>query len=189
VAVLSFGGSKLLTAGRGGALLTRRADVYQRVKIFSRRGNEAFALSELQAAVLIPQLARLDQRNAQRRAAAERLAARLRQLDSLTPLANRAENSQPAYYKLGMKYNAQAVGGATRESFVAAAQAEGLALGAGFPGFVLRSHRRCRHVGPLENSRQASSSMLVLHHPVLLEPPEVIDRVADCLAKVEKALR
>jgi dTDP-4-amino-4,6-dideoxygalactose transaminase len=39
VGILSFGGSKLLTAGRGGALLTRHADVYQRAKLFLHRGN------------------------------------------------------------------------------------------------------------------------------------------------------
>src|SRR4051794_16448877 len=32
VGVLSFGGSKLLSAGRGGALLTSKADVYQRAR-------------------------------------------------------------------------------------------------------------------------------------------------------------
>jgi dTDP-4-amino-4,6-dideoxygalactose transaminase len=57
VGVLSFGGSKLLTAGRGGALLTSRADVFQRAKIYHERGNQAFPLSELQCAVLPPQIA------------------------------------------------------------------------------------------------------------------------------------
>ncbi|HEX4149179.1 MAG TPA: DegT/DnrJ/EryC1/StrS aminotransferase family protein, partial [Pirellulales bacterium] len=50
VAALSFGGSKLLSAGRGGALLTQRADAAQRAKIFCEQGNHAFPLSELQAA-------------------------------------------------------------------------------------------------------------------------------------------
>src|SRR5262249_53595042 len=39
VGVLSFGGSKLLTAGRGGALLTRHPDVYQRIRTWLHRGN------------------------------------------------------------------------------------------------------------------------------------------------------
>src|SRR5262249_57128914 len=37
--VLSFGGSKLLSAGRGGALLTDRADVYQRARSRCLRAN------------------------------------------------------------------------------------------------------------------------------------------------------
>ena len=48
-AALSFGGSKLLSAGRGGALLTNDNAIYQRAKIFGSRGNEAFPLSQLQA--------------------------------------------------------------------------------------------------------------------------------------------
>ena len=73
VGVLSFGGSKLLSAGRGGALLTDRSDVVQRIKIYSERGNQAYPLSELQAAVLLPQLESLAERN--HAAAAERDAA------------------------------------------------------------------------------------------------------------------
>ena len=63
VSILSFGGSKLLTAGRGGAVLTNDAQILQRIKIFADRGNQAFPLSELQAAVLRPQLRKLDERN------------------------------------------------------------------------------------------------------------------------------
>src|SRR2546430_1767377 len=39
VGVLSFGGSKLLTAGRGGAILTRRRDTHQRARVALHRGN------------------------------------------------------------------------------------------------------------------------------------------------------
>src|SRR5262249_18400881 len=66
VGILSFGGSKLLTAGRGGALLTNRPEIHQRAKLWQQRGNIVNPLSELQAAVLLPQLAKLDDRNAVR---------------------------------------------------------------------------------------------------------------------------
>jgi len=39
-------------------------------------------------------------------------------------------------------------------------------------------------VGELPNSREAASSALVLHHPVLLEPPDVIEQVALAMEKV-----
>lgn len=187
-AALSFGGSKLLSAGRGGAVLTRHADAYQRGKIFCEHGNHAFPLSELQAAVLLPQLARLAERNAARRAAAERLVSRLAGLPGLTPLVNHAA-STPAYYKLGLQYDARAMGGRSRAEFVAAAQAEGVAIDAGFRGFALRGPGRCRVAGELVESRRAAKSCLVLHHPVLLEGPETIDRVADALRKIATAWR
>lgn len=182
-AALSFGGSKLLSAGRGGAVLTRHADAYQRGKIFCEHGNHAFPLSELQAAVLLPQLARLAERNAARRAAADRLMSRLAGVPGLAPLLNRAA-STPVYYKLGLQYDAQALGGRSRAELIAAAQAEGVAIDAGFRGFALRGPGRCRVAGELVESRRAAEAALVLHHPVLLEPPETIDRVADALIKI-----
>src|SRR5262249_13814897 len=43
VGILSFGGSKMLTAGRGGALLTRHAEVFQRAKVALARGVQQWA--------------------------------------------------------------------------------------------------------------------------------------------------
>src|SRR5206468_10643524 len=68
VGTLSFGGSKLLTAGRGGALLFRDAQLFQRAKLWLHRGLQQWApLSELQAAALRPQLRKLREATARRR--------------------------------------------------------------------------------------------------------------------------
>src|SRR5262249_49154327 len=83
VGILSFGGSKLLSAGRGGALLTHRADVLQRARTWNLRGNLVCPLSELQAAVLLPQIEKLDARNAQRASAVRELTERLRDFPGL----------------------------------------------------------------------------------------------------------
>src|SRR5262249_16778136 len=83
--VLGFGGSKLLTAGRGGALLTRHADVHQRVRLALNRGNTTCPLSELQAAVLLPQVDKLDARNVRRAAAVRLLTAGLADVPGLRP--------------------------------------------------------------------------------------------------------
>ncbi|HEV3004828.1 MAG TPA: aminotransferase class I/II-fold pyridoxal phosphate-dependent enzyme [Pirellulales bacterium] len=183
VAVMSFGGSKLLTAGRGGAILSRRADVHQRAKVFCEQGNHAFPLSELQAAVLLPQLAKLRDRNARRFAAVERLLGNLSDVPCLKPLENRAVSSVPVFYKVGFQFDATAAG-RSRAEFIATAQAEGVAIDAGFRGFAQRSQKRCRIEGDLTESRRAAESALVLHHPILLEPDDVIDRVAGALHKV-----
>jgi hypothetical protein len=86
-----------------------------------------------------------------------------------------------------MKFSANAIGGRARDEFLAAAQAEGVALDAGFRGFVLRTSRRCRLTGDLAESRRAGADCVVLHHPVLLESNEVVDQVADAIAKVARA--
>ena len=184
VGVLSFGGSKLLTAGRGGALLMQSAEVHQRAKVFAERGNSAFPLSELQAAVLIPQLAALDERNARRAANVARLHAALGDVASLLPVVNHAPHSQAAYYKVAWRWVTETADGLDRERLIAAVRAEGVALNAGFRGFDRRGPRRCRKVGPLVNSRAAAEGTVLLHHPVLLESGETIDTVAAAIRKV-----
>lgn len=180
--VLSFGGSKLLTAGRGGAVLTRHADIHQRMKIFAQRGNDAFPLSELQAAVLLPQLTKLAARNAIRRQRAEQLLAATEPQEELVPLTN-AVPGAPSYYKLAWRYRGPK---RTREEFIQAVQAAGVALDAGFRGFTLRSARRCRKVGALPHSAQAAEQTVLLHHPVLLESAETVAAVAQVLLRASE---
>src|SRR5262245_5336669 len=104
VGILSFGGSKLLSAGRGGALLTSRADLNQRAKTWQQRGNLLCPLSELQAAVLLAQLAKLRSRNAQRLANVKLLFQLLHDVPGLTPLRNRPTEHHPGFYKVGFQY-------------------------------------------------------------------------------------
>jgi dTDP-4-amino-4,6-dideoxygalactose transaminase len=160
--VLSFGGSKLLTAGRGGAVLTNDGAIAQRIRLYTQRGNEAYPLSELQAAVLLPQLERLDDRNARRRECVLLLERLLNDRRGLLPFRNdfgcgapdgahadpgaRSESAAivpgpgrqhstmtvPGYYKLGLQYDPCAFEGLPRDGFVAAMRAEGIALDAGF---------------------------------------------------------
>ena len=183
VSVLSFGGSKLLTAGRGGALLTSLPEVHQRVKIFSERGNHAFPLSELQAAVLLPQLDKLAANNQQRSERVTQLQRALADIACLRPIQAGPED-QPAYYKLAWLYDPEACGGCSRGEYLAAIRAEGVALDAGFRGFARRGPARCRRSGLLEHSQAAAERTILLHHPVLLENSDTIKHVAEAFRKV-----
>lgn len=187
--VLSFGGSKLLTAGRGGAVLTRDAAVQQRIRVYAQRGNDAFPLSELQAAVLVPQWDRLPQRNAQRRDAVRRLQELLHGVEALRALPPVPETAQPAYYKVAWYYSPEHAGGYSRDEFLAAVAAEGVPLDAGFRGFVRRGDRRCRHAGPLDEARRAAENLVVLHHPILLEGADTLQRLAAAILKVVRAFQ
>lgn len=181
--VLSFGGSKLLTAGRGGAVFTSQAEVHQRIKVFAERGNDAFPLSELQAAVLVPQWAKLDARNERRRASVAHLLAQLADLDALRRVQSSSPGNTPSYYKLAWRFDA-GPHGVPRDDAIAALQAGGLPLDAGFRGFAERSDRRCRRVGSLEHARIAARDTILLHHPVLLQPPSAMDRLAAGIRQV-----
>ncbi|MEX2113368.1 MAG: aminotransferase class V-fold PLP-dependent enzyme [Pirellulales bacterium] len=187
VGVLSFGGSKLLTAGRGGALLTADDEIHQRCKIYCHRGNHAFPMSELQAAVLVPQLSKLAERNRRRAASVEQLRAETVDVPTLRPLVNRTSAATPTYYKVAWQYLPAAAGDAPIDEFVAALAAEGAPLDRGFRGFASRGQRRCRKSGTLDHSRRAAESTILLHHPILLEPPEQISLLARAMAKVAAA--
>jgi perosamine synthetase len=184
--VISFGGSKLLSAGRGGALLTRHAEVAQRARTHQLRGNLVCPLSELPAAVLLPQLAKLDHRNRRRAENVARLLTQLRDVPALTPFANSPDAGQPGYYKLGFQFD-EAKFGVPRTVFLAAVQAEGIALSDGFgAAHVGRSPRRFRRGTDLGESERAHHGCVVLHHPVLLGEPGEVDAVAHAVRKVHR---
>ncbi|HEY5313605.1 MAG TPA: aminotransferase class V-fold PLP-dependent enzyme [Pirellulales bacterium] len=186
--VLSFGGSKLLSAGRGGAVLCHQAEVQQRAKIFCEQGNHAFPLSELQALVVHPQLESLPSRHGRRLQAVARLLAGLQDTPGLRPLTGLPDDSSPAYYKLAFEYRGAALGNCPREQFVRMVQAEGIALDTGFRGFLQRGPRRCRRGMSLHVAGQAAERAVLLHHPALLEEPTRLDHIAAGLKKVCTAL-
>ena len=186
IGVISFGGSKLLSAGRGGALLTSSPEIRQRAQVYCNRGNHAYPLSELQATVLLPQLERLDHRNRERSAGVSKLAEGLKPYPGLRLLDNRETSAFPGYYKLGFQYDSGGFHGLPREMFVRAARAEGIEFNVGFRAFHLcRSSRRFRKAGALSFATIADANMLALHHPALLGGDESIDQVTRCVHRIQ----
>jgi dTDP-4-amino-4,6-dideoxygalactose transaminase len=185
VGVLSFGGSKLLSAGRGGALLTRRDDVHQRARVLQARGNVVCPLSELQAAALLPQLDKLDAATVRRLAGVARLTERLRDVPGLRPFAvGPSDAVTPAYYKLGFQFD-EAAFGLSRQRLVAALRAEGVAFDEGFRALhVGRSPSRFRRGGDLSEADRAHRGAVVLHHPVLLGSEADVSDVAAAVRKI-----
>ena len=178
-AVLSFGGSKLLSAGRGGAVFTNNESVWQRINVFKDRGNDTFALSQLQAAVLNPQLDSLDDDNALRTHNALKLIDRTALIGGVDGLSY-AENEVPVFYKVAwlLKSCQQ------RATLLAEARQLGLPLFEGFMGFVKRSERRCGKPVSLRNSESASDRTVLLHHPILLAEDSVFEEVSEQLVQL-----
>jgi dTDP-4-amino-4,6-dideoxygalactose transaminase len=168
IGILSFGGSKLLSAGRGGALLTNRAELHQRLRVLLRRGVQQWAaLSELQAAALRPQLARLNERHARRAAAVAQLDMLLADVPGLRRFEDNCDCS-PAYYKVGFQFD-ESAWGVSRDRFADALRAEGIAIDPGFRAVhVGRGTGRFRAAGDLAEAERAHRGALVLHHPILL---------------------
>jgi perosamine synthetase len=184
VGILSFGGSKLLTAGRGGVLLTRHADVYQRARVWLHRGNHVCPLSELQAAVVAPQLDRLADHNARRTDRVALLRQHLANVPGFRLFDNREIEGLAGYYKVGFQFNAERFG-LSRERFVAAARGEGIALDEGFRALHMgRSPSRWRAAGPLVQAEKAHHGAVVLHHPILLGTAAEVEQVAAAVEKI-----
>ena len=180
--VFSFGGSKLLTSGRGGCVLTNDRNILQRIKIFSERGNDAFPLSQLQAAAVLPQLESLSAKNRIRVQNFRELA---RQTKSLNRLRVQDTASRTTtYYKVPIRVPA-----ADRNFIIESLNAEGISCGAGFNGFVQRARSgRCKVTGELLHAKLAVDETLLLHHPFLLGDSGVLEQVAHGLAKVDAAI-
>lgn len=184
VGVLSFGGSKLLTAGRGGAVLTRQPELLQRARLTLGRGIQQWAaLSELQAAVLLPQVGELAERTILREARVGQFLNAIRDIPGLRPFGPAPSNSRRAYYKLGF-YLDEAAFGLTRDVFVKALRAEGVAFDPGFRALhVGRAPGRYRAGGPLTHAEIAGRTVVGLHHPVLGLGLAEIEQVAVAIRK------
>ena len=189
IGILSFGGSKLLTAGRGGALLTQDAAIAQRVRIHTQRGNDVYPLSELQAAVLLPQLEQLAERNRTRAANVHQLLSLLSDVAGLRCFVDRDACENPAdlpgFYKLGFWHDSAMFAGLPRDHVARALRAEGIAFDPGFRA-LHRTHSRSRFraVNDLPHATRADESLLVLHHPVLLGSDSDLRQVRQALVKL-----
>ena len=181
VGVFSFGGSKLLTAGRGGAIVTTSSQIAQRMIRFADRGNDAFPMSALQAAVLVPQFEQIDRLNEQRRVATKHLS-QLLSAEGLSKLiAFDFAHTTGATYKLPFFACTS-----DRETLLQVLQAEGIPIDIGFRGFLKRPPRRCRRVGDLPNCQRAAEQTMLLHHPVLLGDLPLLNDLVHGFEKVER---
>ena len=174
-AILSFGGGKTISAGRGGALLARNPVLGQRAKLAGGAGSGPYQLSELQAAVVLAQLTYLDQINAATRRYFAQLAA---ELAAAYPtwswqMPAAAMRDRTAYYQAGWlvepnSRNASDAFEESREQLIASLRARGIPAGEGFKGFHRRSARRCDLPEPLTHTARVVEQTLVVHHRIAL---------------------
>lgn len=180
VATFSFGGSKLITAGRGGAVVTSRPELAQRIKLFTQRGNDAYPLSEMQAALLLPQWKQLANDNTRR----WQTVRQFRDLPGLRRFEI-ADSNHPAFYKVGFWYDPASYAGLPRDRFCLALRAEGIPFDPGFAGLhQIHARRRFRAASELPQATQACAQVVMLHHPFLLEGDVAVQQIRAALDKV-----
>jgi len=167
---VSFGGSKLLSAGNGGAVLMPRngsaSKLAAKLAAWCDRPSDAVPLSAIQAAVLLPQLSWLDSLNEIR----ARSAAALQQLDwsflGGRTLRELPGDVAPAHYKFAIEVEPDEDRGQALKRL----HALSVPAGEGFRGTHGTSDRRSDKPVCLEQSRQRSERLIAIDHRVLLDP-------------------
>jgi len=137
----------------------------------------------LQAAVLVPQLDELQQRNVVRQSAVEEMVSAVSEVCG-SQLVRPKTQKLSAWYKLPWRLR----GKADRDVVISRLRAEGVPADVGFRGFAKRTARRCRKVGDLVNAQQAAAETILLHHPALLEPVDTRQQIVSGFKKVMSSL-
>lgn len=196
-AILSFGGGKLLSCGRGGAWATSDESIAVKARVASGAGSGPYALSELQAATVLAQLPWLDEINSRCRDFFRALDHQLKANSCDWVFVPRGDLDSAAFYQCGWQLEESysekdrqkllsalhqsspspiadvPVADAASIHFDASSVGHGnireLPFGVGFPGFHRRSARRCRVPQSLANATAAAYRTLALHHRVVLQ--------------------
>jgi len=205
--------SKLLTAGEGGVVTTNDDEIAERAESYTNCGRASridrfghrllgfnYRLTEFQAAVLLGQLEKLPAQSALRARRAERLGKGLAAIPGLSPLRPDPRQTAPAFYHYVFKYDGAAFGGATRDRFVAALEAEGIPCDGLFYEPVYRSTlfqvdpRDFPALGgrlPWEGTlcpvaeKAAFEESVWIPHRVLLGTEGDVDSVLEAIAKIQ----
>ena len=141
----SFQSSKNLTSGEGGMILTDSPEYERLCRSFHNCGRVPggvwyehhiaggnYRLSELQGALLLAQLSRLESQTATRNANGLYLNEKLAQVPGIRPMAREVGETTHSYHLYMFRYDPAAFGGLPRERFLAALAAEGIPCSGGY---------------------------------------------------------
>ncbi|MEO1616231.1 MAG: aminotransferase class V-fold PLP-dependent enzyme [Planctomycetota bacterium] len=171
VAVFSFGGSKPLTAGCGGAVVSGEGRIASRLTAWLDRPSHAAPVSELQAAALLPQLQRLPRCNEIRN---QTLAEILRRVSWVRESLCGPPPSITCY-KL-------AVLSEHRDRLLEALRKRGIPAGPGYRS--MHRSRRCDKFGDLTRSQQLGEQVVVIDHRALLAESDAREWLIETLEQV-----
>jgi dTDP-4-amino-4,6-dideoxygalactose transaminase len=211
----SFQETKALTAGEGGIILTNDEDFAERARLLHSIGRRTgqpgylhyalssnYRLSDLQAALLLAQLAHLPEQVEARDATGRALDAGLAETGILLPQRRDERVTQRGYYFAVYRYQPDALDGIAREDFLAALEAEGVpaSIAYGVPVYRYAAFApealQCSPLRGLEHvpayhelslpvaERVTQHEQLTLPHPVLLAGSEGVRLVVDAVAKI-----
>jgi dTDP-4-amino-4,6-dideoxygalactose transaminase len=217
----SFQMSKSLPGGEGGIVLTDDDELFERALLLHNIGRSMklreyghvvvasnYRLSEFQGAILGSQLKKLPPQIERKHENGEWLAAELSRIGGLRPLKRDPRITKRGYYFFILWYEKEEFGGAPRERFVEALNAEGPALlwdGYGRPLYQNRAYQKegRGNTGPVRvpslnpgpdydnmhlpvSERFCYEQQLVMLHDWLLADRSELQKLVDAVAKIKE---
>lgn len=210
----SFQASKNLTSGEGGIVLTNNEEIFEHLWSLANCGRVRnggwyehrvlsgnYRLSELQAALLLTQMERLDEQSRRREENALYLAREMAGIPGLIPLKRAPEVTRHAYHLFGFRLSAELQELLARDQFLTALQAEGIPCSPGYtplyrsPAFIVNpathpyAGSRDYAAVHLPQVEAASASAVWLNQRMLLAARRDMDDILKALAVVAGAAR
>lgn len=210
LATLSFGGSKLISAGSGGAIVANDPRLAARLNGLLDRPGDTFPLGPLQAAVIAPQLDRLDELTQKRDQTARFLREQVfpnlrnwtpllsskskvlsatnkkdRTESSASPSPTVSDQSTPSPHASNRpafyKFAWLTRSSDNREQAIQHGKRLGLPLGEGFRSMSRCSPKRCRKPVATPHSDTLGERLIVLDQRALLIPPDQHPDLAEAI--------
>lgn len=146
LATFSFQESKTMTAGEGGMIVTDDPELAEACVMFRSCGRKKgrswyehfdmpinYRLTEMQSAVLLAQLSRLEDQLQVKNENARFFNEQLESVPGLEPVPGNSKTRLNGYYLYLLRYDREKFGGLSRDRFVEALAAEGVPAHIGYP--------------------------------------------------------
>ncbi len=215
----SMQSSKLMTSGEGGAVTTNDPVFHDKLHSLVNCGRKEppydgfdgyllgwnYRIGEFQAAVLVAQLEKLEERTAERAKNAAYLTEQLRKISGLKVIEMDPRTTTPGHYQYIFKYDPAGFKGLHRDKFIDAMIAEGFIIDGDFyvplPGrdifpvsadYYPAIRERygdaitAKHAEDLPVTRKAAFEEAVwVHYPYLMGGHELIDEFIEAIHKIQ----
>jgi L-glutamine:scyllo-inosose aminotransferase len=210
--------SKLMTSGEGGVVTTSDDEVFELCQSYVNCGRASqtdrfgrrilgfnYRMTEFQAAILVAQLERLPDQTRIRKERAARLSSGLAAISGISLLEMDERLTTQAIYQFVFKYEPDQFGGASRDRFVAALEAEGIPCDGLFYEPIYRSalfnvdrsdfpslESRGQNGLPWQDvqcpvaERAAYDESVWLPHQLLLGSDDDVDQIVEAVAKLQE---
>jgi len=212
--------SKNITSGEGGIILTDNEELAEDARSYSNCGRgkgknfyehfllgSNYRMTELQAAILLGQLTRLEKQTIKREANAKYLDENLKDIPGISLIKRDKRVTRRSYHMYIFRFLKEKWNGVTREKFLKALNAEGIPAWAGYPiplyknPLFLRKGKgpqfcpvSCPYYGKeidytqvfCPNTEKMCEEAVWIPHPVLLAEKEDMRDIINAIEKIYK---